>query len=634
MKFYTKGWAALAAAGLLLGAGAAIDSSMERAAYAYAESTVTVTLDRNEAKPGDTLQISGRYTPAAWVSLRVLDAGGAVLAFDAVRADSGGGYRFVFTVPAEAEGRLRVLAGSGADVAAAELTVREGNGGGGQPGESPGPTPSASPSAGPTGSPGTGPSATPSGSPGTGQSAAPSATPTAAPSTTPTATPSAEPGGDSGGWGGVTPAASPRASAAAAASASTAAASAPVSAAGGVLTYALQPASGAAEALVDEAALKRVWDGAGGIVTVKAETAGTAPAAVTVRLTPGAAAFWQAQAAADARALRVVAAGLGSFTLPAEVLAGEPAGGRALQVRIAPASAGQLRLARAAAEAQGYSLLHGPVEYAAEWTGATGSPVQPVNFGRSYAERTLALPGPVDAGRAGMFRLDPASGRFAFVPGVFTAADGAASAVMRRPGGGLHAVLSGGARAFRDVPGTHPARAEIERLSGLGLVLGTPDGRFEPSRAVTRAEFTALLVRALGLDDRPGAAPFRDVPASGWYAGPVGAAQAAGLAAGYADGSFRPSGAITRQEMASLLTKALRFAGWSPEAAASAATPAGFTDAGQIGGWANAAVNELAASGLIQGRMDGSFGPQAPAARAEVAAVISRMLKAAGFVNP
>ncbi|MBE0466446.1 MAG: S-layer homology domain-containing protein [Candidatus Desulforudis sp.] len=162
------------------------------------------------------------------------------------------------------------------------------------------------------------------------------------------------------------------------------------------------------------------------------------------------------------------------------------------------------------------------------------------------------------------------------------------------------------------------ARDPVEVLAGAGIIRGVGDNRFEPGRPVTRAELICLLARALELEETPGSA-FTDVPAGAWYAGAVNAAAGAGLARGYADGGFRPEAPITRQELASMLVRALEL----DDTGSGALT---FTDAEAVAEWAKNSVSAASAAGLVTGYPDGSFRPGSHATRAETAAMVCRAL--------
>ena len=99
------------------------------------------------------------------------------------------------------------------------------------------------------------------------------------------------------------------------------------------------------------------------------------------------------------------------------------------------------------------------------------------------------------------------------------------------------------------------ARA-VHTLAALGIVEGVGNGKFEPERKVTRAEFAALAVRFAKANPN-GSASFTDVAADAWYHEAVQTATNYGWIAGYADGTFRPQETITRAEVTSLTNRML-----------------------------------------------------------------------------
>lgn len=87
-------------------------------------------------------------------------------------------------------------------------------------------------------------------------------------------------------------------------------------------------------------------------------------------------------------------------------------------------------------------------------------------------------------------------------------------------------------RSFADL-NEHWAQKDIVAMANKLIVEGRSQERFMPDDTVTRAEFAALLVRALGLDEEVGPVPFRDVTAGEWYAGAVHSAHQAELIDGF-----------------------------------------------------------------------------------------------------
>lgn len=179
--------------------------------------------------------------------------------------------------------------------------------------------------------------------------------------------------------------------------------------------------------------------------------------------------------------------------------------------------------------------------------------------------------------------------------------------------------------AFTDISG-HWAADVIREASGLGLVNGYADGTFRPSNAVTRAEFTAMLVRALApvvAETTTSAVPIEDAGFADqasirdWAQEPIAQAKELGWIKGDQSGNFRPNARITRAEMAVMLYRALTLKGGSSES-----VTAKFTDESLIPVWAREAVVALVSVGVLQGRADGKFDPTSDATRAETVRVI------------
>ncbi|MFD0715314.1 penicillin binding protein PBP4B [Paenibacillus sp. GCM10027626] len=168
----------------------------------------------------------------------------------------------------------------------------------------------------------------------------------------------------------------------------------------------------------------------------------------------------------------------------------------------------------------------------------------------------------------------------------------------------------------------HWAEAVIKQAAAQHIVTGYTDGTFKPDQQITRAEFTALLARALKLEGDGAAVKFTDQGNIGkWAARAIGQAVQAGIVTGYADGSFRPDAAITRIEMAAMFARAIKL---DLANAANAAT--GFADDKEISKWAKASVKAVKEQGIVQGRSGNRFAPQEQAARAEAVVMLMRML--------
>lgn len=120
-------------------------------------------------------------------------------------------------------------------------------------------------------------------------------------------------------------------------------------------------------------------------------------------------------------------------------------------------------------------------------------------------------------------------------------------------GGNVYAFVS---PAFSDMA-NHEAREAAAVLSKKGVLTGFGDGTFHPNETMTRAQFAAVVVRALNLKEKK-VSCFKDIASSAWYAGYVGAAYEAGIIQGRTANTFDPEGTITVVEAKIMLARAAK----------------------------------------------------------------------------
>lgn len=173
---------------------------------------------------------------------------------------------------------------------------------------------------------------------------------------------------------------------------------------------------------------------------------------------------------------------------------------------------------------------------------------------------------------------------------------------------------------FKDIQG-HWAQASIEKALKLGIVKGYEDGKFHPNGVITRAEFAALISRALKLPGSTTTTKFNDnkqIPT--WAQEHVTRAVQAGLIGGYEDQTFRASNEITRAELAVIIARAAKLE-TKEDAVLS------FADADKFPAWARKEAAAAIEAGLIQGKGNNTFDPNANATRSEALTLILRVLE-------
>jgi type VII secretion-associated serine protease mycosin len=152
---------------------------------------------------------------------------------------------------------------------------------------------------------------------------------------------------------------------------------------------------------------------------------------------------------------------------------------------------------------------------------------------------------------------------------------------------------------------------DIEWLVNSGITGGCSATRYCPTQSVTREQMAAFLSRAL---DLPGASAdsFTDDGAS-MHEAHINRVAEAGITGGCSGTRFCPSAVVTRGQMASFLARAL---------ALPAATGDHFTD--DDGHAHEADINRLAQAGIVAGCSAGSYCPNAPVTREQMAAYLHR----------
>ena len=139
---------------------------------------------------------------------------------------------------------------------------------------------------------------------------------------------------------------------------------------------------------------------------------------------------------------------------------------------------------------------------------------------------------------------------------------------------------------------------------------------------MTRSMLVAVLHR---LEDEAAAGAahsFGDVPAGIWYSDAVSWASGNGIVTG-TGGGFDPDGHITRESLAVMM---YRYAGVLGMDTAVEGDLGGYPDGDKVSAWSGDAVKWAVGTGLITGKSGGMLDPAGEASRAEVAAILMRMV--------
>lgn len=122
--------------------------------------------------------------------------------------------------------------------------------------------------------------------------------------------------------------------------------------------------------------------------------------------------------------------------------------------------------------------------------------------------------------------------------------------------------------SFSDVEEGKWYTTAVKTLAALGIIKGDTAGSFRPNDGITRAEFTAICVRFATKEANGAGKEFADVSSTNWAHDEIGKAAAFGWVIGYPEGIFQPSRALSRAEAVTLLNRVLGRPGDSAAIAA------------------------------------------------------------------
>ncbi len=173
-------------------------------------------------------------------------------------------------------------------------------------------------------------------------------------------------------------------------------------------------------------------------------------------------------------------------------------------------------------------------------------------------------------------------------------------------------------KEFTDLSGYDWAKEQIKYLADKKIVNGRAADKFEPGANITREEFAKIIVLILGIssDDK---SVFKDVPNDAWYRPYVMAGYNHGIMNGSGNGLFSTGKAITREEAATMIHRAVKKGYGNLKFVNNTKA---FIDSESISGYAKEAISDLSRAGIMNGNDDNYVTPKASITRAETACLI------------
>ena len=335
----------------------------------------------------------------------------------------------------------------------------------------------------------------------------------------------------------------------------------------------------------------------------------------------------------DVLAIYPVPAGQLDVNVISKQFGNAPISDIAANIKIKRSADDLAKLASEKAVQGGYELLVHPVDL--DLTFMHDGKTDRAGLLNGYAPKYIALPVGIDPNRITTGVIVNPDGSVFHVPTVVTKVNNRYFALINDlRSSGTYSVIWN-PQDFEDVQ-YHWGRTDVNNIAARLDLKGNGDNTFSPNRHVTRSEFAEIVVLGLGLmrQDAPQNI-YPDVPSTAWYRNAVALADEFDIVRGYTDGSFKGSQQITREQGFAMIARAYRLIQSenvpSPEQIAS--TLASYEDGDKVASWAKADVAQLIAAGIIQGNGPDHLSPKAQMTRAEVTALIARMLKLTNLID-
>ena len=176
---------------------------------------------------------------------------------------------------------------------------------------------------------------------------------------------------------------------------------------------------------------------------------------------------------------------------------------------------------------------------------------------------------------------------------------------------------------FTDVKSSTWYVEAVKYAYEAGIMGGVSKNEFVPNKNMTRAELVTVLWRLEGSPEVGGRVPFTDLKQA-WYKPAVLWAYRNNIVGGTSETRFSPNGAVTREQMATILFRYSEFMGYGTEKIADIGS---FPDVSKVHDWAKSALSWAVAEGLVGGVAKNGksyLDPRGSATRAQVATILQR----------
>jgi mannan endo-1,4-beta-mannosidase len=301
-----------------------------------------------------------------------------------------------------------------------------------------------------------------------------------------------------------------------------------------------------------------------------------------------------------------------------------------IRIQISKPSEDAVKIVETSAKEGEFTIVAAPVEFTIKVT--YGDKTFEINAFTSYVERSIAIPAGVDPDKVTTAVVVDADGTVRQVPTKIVTVNGKKYARFNSLTNSLYSLVYHPV-SFSDVE-THWAKEAINDMGSRMIIDAAGNSTFEPDRAITRAEFAAIIVKALGLKPKAGNRPFADVGADDPYSRYIATASEYSILSGYGNGKFGPADEITCEQAVTIIANAAKITGLKAELNAGEAEKllAELGYSGQISAWAKESAAACAKLGLNMENGGKKLAPADKATRAEVAVIVRKLLQKSDLI--
>ncbi|MBR3152739.1 MAG: S-layer homology domain-containing protein [Clostridia bacterium] len=179
---------------------------------------------------------------------------------------------------------------------------------------------------------------------------------------------------------------------------------------------------------------------------------------------------------------------------------------------------------------------------------------------------------------------------------------------------------------FKDVEAGSWYADAVKFVTEKEIMVGTPDGLFNPYDEVSRGMFISVLYRITDNKVADTKTTFSDLDEEKYYFDPVTWGYARGIIDGSSTDKFEPNEAISREQLISFLYRFERYDSYLNVDIEFNEEIEKFSDFDDISEYAVKPMKWAYTKGLIQGRDDNTLAPKSSVTRAEAAIIVLRYM--------